>query len=85
MLFIGTSVGGFPEVIINDKLGILAEPRDANGLAEEILRALDNKWDADYIGNYAGQFTWDRIAEMPLDVYGCKIVSVNCVIVEINL
>lgn len=67
--FVGTNVGGIPEIIINDKLGILVEPRDANGLAEAILSALDNKWDADYIRDYAGQFTWDRIAERLLDIY----------------
>jgi glycosyltransferase involved in cell wall biosynthesis len=67
--FIGTNVDGIPEIIINYKLGNLVEPRDANGLAEAILSALDNKWDGDYIRDYAGQFTWDRIAERLLDIY----------------
>lgn len=67
--FIGTNVGGIPEIIINDKLGILVEPRDAEGLAEAVSSALDTKWDADYIQDYAGQFTWDSIAEKLLDVY----------------
>jgi glycosyltransferase involved in cell wall biosynthesis len=67
--FVGAKVGGIPEIIINDKLGILVEPRDINGLAEAILRASNSKWDEEYIRDYARQFTWDRIAEKLLHVY----------------
>lgn len=67
--FVGTNVGGIPEIIINTKLGILVEPKDVNGLAKAILKALDTKWNKDYILNYAKQFTWDRIAEKILGVY----------------
>jgi len=74
--FVGTNVGGIPEIIINDKLGILVEPRDANGLAEAISTALHSKWDAEYIRDYARKFTWDRIAEELLNVYE-KILKEN--------
>jgi len=67
--FVGTNVGGIPEIIINEKLGILVEPRDVNGLAEAILLALDTKWDRDYILKYAKQFTWNKIAERIMEVY----------------
>jgi len=67
--FIGTNVGGIPEIIINDKLGILVEPKDANGLAEAILKASNTKWDAEYIQDYAGRFTWEKIAEKIVEVY----------------
>ena len=60
---VATYNGGSEEVITNEKLGILVEPEDADGLAKAILKALDTKWDKNYILNYAEQFTWDKIAE----------------------
>lgn len=67
--FVGTKVGGVPEIIINNKLGILVEPKDPKGLAQSILRALGTNWDEGYIRGYAEQFRWDRIAEKVIDVY----------------
>jgi glycosyltransferase involved in cell wall biosynthesis len=67
--FVGTKVGGIPEIIINAKLGFLVEPTDVDGMAKAILRALDTNWDNEYILDYARQFTWNRIAERLLEVY----------------
>ena len=67
--FVGTNVGGIPEVIINGKLGILIEPKNSEQLAYAILKALDKEWDKDYILNYAKQFTWEEIAEKIMEVY----------------
>jgi glycosyltransferase involved in cell wall biosynthesis len=67
--FVGTNVGGIPEVITNKKLGILVEPKDVSGLANAILKALDKEWDKNYISKYAEQFTWDKIAEKIMEVY----------------
>jgi len=67
--FIGTNVGGIPEIIINDKLGILVEPKDPEGLAQAILRALEAEWEAAYIREYAKRFTWDGIVKRIVGVY----------------
>lgn len=67
--FVGTSVGGIPDIIINEKLGILVEPGDPEGLADAILRALETEWDKEYIREYAGQFTWGDIAKQIIEVY----------------
>ena len=61
--FVGTRVGGIPEVITNEKLGYLVEPKDVEGLANAILKALNKEWDKEYILNYAKQFTWGEIAK----------------------
>jgi glycosyltransferase involved in cell wall biosynthesis len=66
---VATYNGGSEEVVVNEKLGILVEPKDADGLAKAILKALDKGWDKDYILNYAEQFTWDKIAEKTMEVY----------------
>lgn len=66
---IGTKVGGIPEIIIDEKFGILVEPRDVEGLAKAILRAFNTQWDTESILNYAEQFTLDRAAERIAEVY----------------
>ncbi len=67
--FVGTNVGGIPEIIINEKLGILVEPNDVEGLAKAISKALVMEWDKKYISNYAGQFSWDRICQRICEIY----------------
>jgi len=67
---VGTRNGGSEEIIINDKLGILVEPKDPVALAQAILQALGIEWDAEYIREHAQQFTWDKIAERIVEVYG---------------
>jgi glycosyltransferase involved in cell wall biosynthesis len=66
--FVGTRVGGVPE-IISDEYGLLAEPADPKGLAEQILIALDQEWDQEAILAYAERFKWENIAEEIMDVY----------------
>lgn len=67
--FVGTSVGGVPEIIINDNLGYLCEPKNPDKLAENILIALDRKWDKEYILNYAKKFSSDEIAKETFKIY----------------
>jgi glycosyltransferase involved in cell wall biosynthesis len=61
--------GGSEEIVIEDKLGILVEPKDPEGLLRAILEALEAEWDAGYIREYAKRFTWERIAERMVGVY----------------
>jgi glycosyltransferase involved in cell wall biosynthesis len=67
--FIGTTVGGEPEIITSDNYGLLCEPATPKALAEKILTALDKEWDNKKILEYAKRFTWERIAKEILDVY----------------
>ena len=67
--FVGTTVGDVSEVITNEKLGLLIEPKDVEGLTKAILKALDKEWDKDYISNYAKQFTRDKVPEKIMKVY----------------
>jgi len=67
--FVGTKVGGVPEIITSEDYGLLCEPGNAEDLAEKILIALDKKWDREKIRKYAEQFTWENIAKQIVAVY----------------
>lgn len=40
---IGSNVGGIPEIIENNKTGLLVEPKDVESLHEKILQLIDNQ------------------------------------------
>jgi glycosyltransferase involved in cell wall biosynthesis len=67
--FIGTTVGGIPEVITSDRFGLLVKPGDPNELADTILKALDSAWNREEILHYSEQFTWENIVKEILCVY----------------
>jgi len=67
--FVGTKVGGVPEIITSNEYGFLVDPGNPKDLAEKIIEALDNDWDREKIHNYAQRFTWDKIARETLKVY----------------
>jgi len=67
--FVGTVVGGIPEIIISEDYGLLVHPEDSKDLSEKILKALDTRWDSQKIADYAMQFTWRRICRNIVKVY----------------
>ncbi|KAF5426105.1 MAG: glycosyltransferase family 4 protein [Candidatus Methanomarinus sp.] len=71
--FIGTKVGGIPEIIVSDDYGLLSEPTASNELADNILSALDKSWDVDEIKEYAKRFMWKNIAMEILEVYSSVV------------
>ncbi|MDK2948217.1 MAG: hypothetical protein PWQ63_1377 [Methanolobus sp.] len=67
--FVGTKVGGVPEIITSDDYGLLVEPGDSNDLAEKIEIALNKDWDIGKIKEYGNNFTWENIASQIVEVY----------------
>ena len=67
--FIGTRVGGIPEIIVDECIGTLVDPSDAEGLFTALLRALDKDWDEDHIREYAKQYTWEKISSEIAKLY----------------
>jgi glycosyltransferase involved in cell wall biosynthesis len=59
--YIGTNVGGVPEIIISEKYGLLCEPNNKTGLKEIIEKALIKNWDKDEIIEYSKRFSWKNI------------------------
>ena len=71
--FVGSRVGGVPDVIVSDRYGLLAEPANSQDLAEKIGIALDKEWDHEAIGRYALQFNWEDISKRIVDIYDSTI------------
>jgi glycosyltransferase involved in cell wall biosynthesis len=67
--FIGTRVGGIPEIITSENYGLLCDPAKSVDLADNILLALAKEWDKGKIREYAEQFNWDVIVKNILGIY----------------
>ena len=59
--YIGTNVGGVPEIITSEKYGLLCEPNNKIALETIIRKGLETKWEKEIIKNYANQFSWKNI------------------------
>jgi glycosyltransferase involved in cell wall biosynthesis len=67
--FIGTKVGGVPEIISSQEYGFLCDSGDEEALAENILKALDQEWNTEKILSYAEEFSWENICKNIEGVY----------------
>ena len=59
---VASRVGGVPELITSDALGLLVEPGDVGDLAAAVDAALRQNWDRVAIAASGGQRTWESIA-----------------------
>ena len=67
--FVGTKVGGVPDIITSDDYGLLCDPANPEDLAKKILIALDKEWDYGKIRKYAEQFSIENKTKEILEVY----------------
>lgn len=67
---VATSVGGVPEIIQDENIGLLVKKQNSESLSNGILTALNKEWDSEKIVEYAIQFTWEKIAKQILEIYG---------------
>lgn len=66
--FIGTKVGGIPE-INREFSGILVEPNSSKELTDAIIQAMEKKWDIKKILDYSKQYTWENVCKRIQDIY----------------
>ena len=66
---VASRVGGIPETIVNEKLGLLVERENFVALSEGIIKALKMSWDRNYLSNYAKKYTQDQLALRVLEIY----------------
>lgn len=79
--FIGTKVGGIPEIITSEDYGYLVEPSNAHDLAKNIEMALNKNWDEEKIVNYAEQYRWENITKQIQHIY-CQLLPDEGVVTE---
>lgn len=58
---VATTVGGIPDVIADERCGLLVPPRDPRALGDAIIRALARRWDAEVIRTF-GPTSWRQSA-----------------------
>jgi len=67
--FIGTNVGGIPEIITSDDYGFIVEKGNVKDLTEKLLLALNKTWDEQKIWEYGQSFRWENIAQKIVELY----------------
>ncbi len=60
---VASSVGGVPDLIVNDRLGMLFEPNSSLAMHRSLETALLREWDRDYIREYGLKLGWNNIAD----------------------
>jgi glycosyltransferase involved in cell wall biosynthesis len=73
--FVGSKVGGVPEVIDSEKYGFLVESGNSHTLAEAIKTALDKNWNEKIILDHSSKFTWGEISKKIEEAYQEKYGS----------
>jgi glycosyltransferase involved in cell wall biosynthesis len=58
---VGSRVGGVPELITSEELGLLVDPGDVDGLARSVREALQRSWDRPKIAARAGGRDWPAV------------------------
>ncbi|HWR17298.1 MAG TPA: glycosyltransferase family 4 protein [Terriglobales bacterium] len=58
---LATNIGGIPEVLNSEKLGILTEP-NVESVCTGLCRALSTSWDREAIAEYGRSRSWDAVA-----------------------
>ncbi len=67
---VATKNPGSNQIIKSEEIGLLAEKKDPEDLAEKINQALDKKWDNEKLKNYVEvNYKWERVADQTVDVY----------------
>ena len=67
--FIGTEVGGIPEVITSQNYGLLSQPGNEKALANNIIKALNLDWNSKEILKYSKQYRWENISREIVEIY----------------
>ena len=63
---IASRVGGIPEIICNNDVGLLVETDE---LADAIILGLNKEWSSSNIIAHVNDYSWDNIAQKIMDVY----------------
>jgi len=71
---VGTTAGGIPELVSDERFGILVPPSNPEAFAQAMETAMDRTWDAGLLRARAEEFSWPAVVEKLFAVYQ-EIVS----------
>lgn len=57
---LATTVGGIPEIVDQNKCGVLIPPKDEQAVAEGLIELLSAEWNKEEIVAHSQQFTWQK-------------------------
>ena len=69
---VATPVGGIPEIISSDKVGLLTE-RSEETIAKTISSALKRPWEPEALAQYTKEHTWSRVADSVSNVFAAAL------------
>ncbi|NQT22674.1 MAG: glycosyltransferase [Candidatus Omnitrophica bacterium] len=61
---VASRVGGVSEIVVNERLGELIEPKNIKALERGIEKVFDKEWERTYISEYTGKFSWNAAAKL---------------------
>jgi teichuronic acid biosynthesis glycosyltransferase TuaC len=64
---VATNVGGIPEIVASDQVGLLCQRNDKS-VAASIRKAFSRSWDRKEISRVANENTWDKAAQSTYEV-----------------
>ncbi|MEE8587052.1 MAG: glycosyltransferase [Acidobacteriota bacterium] len=59
---VATRVGGVPEMLVDDRLGLIVDSRDPEEMAAALKDALSRKWDRSRLRAQAVRYAWPSVA-----------------------
>ena len=72
---ISTAVGAIPDLIKDERYGLLCEPDSVSAFTAIMKRAMSKSWDRNIISDYGRQFTWDKMAKQTVEVFKSVLES----------
>ena len=71
--FLGSNVGGIPDIINDSAYGYLFDPHQIHDFSSKFKLILDKKWDLEIIRLYGSQFSQTKIASRIMDAYNALL------------
>jgi len=72
---ISTTVGAIPDLIKDDRFGLLCEPDSVSAFTAIMKHAMSKTWDREIISAYGRQFTWEKVAKQTVEVFKSVLES----------
>ncbi|MEQ8765241.1 MAG: glycosyltransferase family 4 protein [Planctomycetota bacterium] len=70
---VASKVWGIPEVVPDERYGLLCEERTGEAFARRLAEALERDWDRDAIASYARAQTWESVAANVQEVFSAVL------------